>query len=102
DGIRDLIVTGVQTCALPIFFSGEQLPRLFSHQDLFCEPQIALNNAETSIALFPAEQSVKERIQNALASPAKRFDVVLKAQDLGQIGRASCRERGESAVVAGP
>src|SRR3712207_8496708 len=27
DGIRDIGVTGVQTCALPIFFGGQVFPR---------------------------------------------------------------------------
>src|SRR2546421_8757547 len=30
DGIRDLIVTGVQTCALPIYRLGDSLPWAFS------------------------------------------------------------------------
>src|SRR3982751_7063820 len=61
DGIRDLIVTGVQTCALPIWGGSSAM----------CEP-----------------------IMRALARRGADFR-------LGEIGRASCRERVEISVVAG-
>src|SRR2546428_7770329 len=32
DGIRDLIVTGVQTCALPIFYQIMRLARFYAHE----------------------------------------------------------------------
>src|SRR2546421_9242806 len=41
DGIRDLIVTGVQTCALPIFgFIGAKRPRMVAVQAEGCAPMV--------------------------------------------------------------
>src|SRR3990170_6812641 len=58
DGIRDVLVTGVQTCALPISCREEKRRRFSSRQDIVADRQF-------------------------------------------QIGRASCRGRGEISVGAG-
>src|SRR5690625_6060319 len=65
DGIRDGHVTGVQTCALPIYIGGQ-----------FQQTQVVILRAKAGIA-------------------AQEFAVV-------KIGRASCRERGETSVEGIP
>src|SRR2546425_4828862 len=85
DGIRDKLVTGVQTCALPILQrdpgggrgAGDRLgdlPLLVLRQDLVAEGDALTTN-------------VDRRAGNELP-------------DRVQIGRASCRERVEISVVA--
>src|SRR5207245_7498683 len=71
DGIRDATVTGVQTCALPI--SGF-LPQVISHQVL-------------TLSVGPRGH-VSPHVRRLRAS-------------LPEIGRASCRERGNIAVGPG-
>src|SRR5690349_21962348 len=75
DGIRDLYVTGVQTCALPIYCSGAM--RCFSHSISF---SYFVSLSASSLA-FTVE-SVPS------FSPSKP-----EHPRTGQIGRASCRER---------
>src|SRR3712207_9273224 len=74
DGIRDIGVTGVQTCALPIFDGGTAGDGGAGGGGLVREPGLEL-------LLGPAHQ-VADRAEGA------------------GIGRASCRERGENSVVA--
>src|SRR2546430_5932990 len=80
DGIRDLTVTGVQTCALPILVraSSEDLPAARPGSQRRVCP------ARHGHGLSPG-------------GPVRRGRWALRegAQDLprGQIGRASCRER---------
>src|SRR2546428_6454399 len=90
DGIRYLIVTGVQTCALPICQVRERGERL--------EPL-------TTLAYLAAMTS-RVRLGTAVLLPALRQPVVLAHQianvdALSQIGRAACRGRGEISVGAG-
>src|SRR2546429_2162129 len=80
DGIRDVAVTGVQTCALPIW-NGD--PRA-GHVSSECVPQpvrIGLGNV-TSLPMM-AKQGAQAGRSHRLA-PTWAFQ---------QIGRASCRER---------
>src|SRR5690349_21868753 len=65
DGIRDLYVTGVQTCALPIF-------------------------AERGLRRGEPRDRHAERRARHIVEPN-----LLAECDRSQIGRASCRERGE-------
>src|SRR2546421_7859577 len=80
DGIRDLIVTGVQTCALPIL--------------TFPEPVIA-------VAIEPKTKADQEKMGVALAKlmqedPTFKVHTDVETNQViirGKIGRASCRER---------
>src|SRR5688572_4929255 len=80
-GIRDLTVTGVQTCALPISTKAEGIK---------------------------GEQAREWGLVDAIA-PRSGFDAVVRERALAraaesdrpEIGRASCRERGWISVVAG-
>src|SRR5207253_5435659 len=89
DGIRDGHVTGVQTCALPIFKNGALLttPFLDVSSKLFLSDESGL----LSIAFHP------NYAQNHF------FYVLytLPSSGVVEIGRASCRERGRIEVVGG-
>src|SRR5262249_56076445 len=87
-GIRDWSVTGVQTCALPIFFgkkvwasefAGDRPPLLQRAEDLADRGQVELAVAPERVGR-PAGHLVAGRVG--------------PEQGLDQIGRASCRERG--------
>src|SRR3989440_2309668 len=77
DGIRDLIVTGVQTCALPISILKRRCLRWF-HEDVGSRARRRATFPEKTCARFRPER----------ASLRTRAPV-----DQGEIGRASCRER---------
>src|SRR5258708_8526426 len=90
DGIRDDLVTGVQTCALPIYrvrsgrYQDEnQVSDVVASRDLrhLCELGLLVPVGEKRGRYYIAAQPLKEVYKRA------RTDDV-------QIGRASCRERG--------
>src|SRR2546430_5101103 len=85
DGIRDLTVTGVQTCALPILrYRYENLFLVFLGSFNFRNFRFVMNELELAVTSesryfrvnknFNAETEVRNQIEN-------------------KIGRASCRER---------
>src|SRR5687767_15427828 len=86
DGIRDKLVTGVQTCALPIW-----------------RPLQACR-ARAPPAARSGARARERRPPGAAPPPARPAARVprssLYLQGLRQIGRASCRERVEISVVA--
>src|SRR5690349_25148046 len=90
DGIRDLYVTGVQTCALPISDRG---------------PWSRAFRGLTHFLIFHTETDMSAG-QRLLAPSwscgpmARSSSMAASRRSLGQIGRASCRERVESTVVA--
>src|SRR2546421_1630356 len=80
DGIRDLIVTGVQTCALPIY----------SYVADGCRTR-AVVEVGSNIGIGSARLRREHRgIALEPSSPAQWHTVVLHEPE---IGRASCRER---------
>src|SRR2546428_5575378 len=88
DGIRDLIVTGVQTCALPISRVLLQAfqPRLdggFERGDACFEGAEILSDGNGCL-LPPLSQSF---LKSNTLTPCDRLQISFK------IGRASCRER---------
>src|SRR5205085_4549317 len=97
DGIRDLTVTGVQTCALPIWPQNVQL----------------VSNVPPAAEWFPKNRSAIttgiESARDASRKSARSRRPVKNASALSmgvalmptKIGRASCRERVEIAVVGG-
>src|SRR2546429_5500627 len=90
DGIRDVAVTGVQTCALPI-----------STQPFFAQPSWV--NFEKKVEVMDnfskqlGNHSVKVGVDYARLPT---FYANLMLNSPGKIGRASCRERGKISVVA--
>src|SRR5207247_7758396 len=93
DGIRDPLVTGVQTCALPIlryWLERASARRLIDAHD----------SAEMIAALTSATQLLNRLIayrRSAIAANGHRGRVREDAPTY-EIGRASCRERRESYV----
>src|SRR5947209_14077906 len=96
DGIRCIGVTGVQTCALPIFLDGVLVGTLELVDDRLLERRVA--------ELVVRQLEVVVPLADDVAASAVELLQHLPALDLGgavQIGRASCRERVESGVVPG-
>src|SRR5207244_9638025 len=95
DGIRDDLVTGVQTCALPICFaktldiSALQV-RSFSDQLDLSLGQVTAVGEVVALSDPRFDQKVAE---DGLWRP---FDFLFKGRP-GKIGRASCRESEDSA-----
>src|SRR5690606_40419196 len=91
DGVRDFHVTGVQTCALPIFF----------HNVNFLSNQLTANEKERKKLEMMREDwigNISHDIKTPLAS-IQGYAELIKDQDYQfpieeiKIGRASCRER---------
>src|SRR2546423_15001460 len=82
DGIRDKLVTGVQTCALPIYPSMK-----------YCRTMAAAA-AAAGVAI------VRQYFMEGWY-PSGRPVLADAMTPSAEIGRASCRERGEISVVAG-
>src|SRR3712207_9304172 len=83
DGIRDIGVTGVQTCTLPICISGWNIvPRRMTIGTA------AVPAAASSQSIGPSAHSSRASSHASTTRPS-------------EIGRASCRERVEISVVAG-
>src|SRR5207247_6855926 len=95
DGIRDPLVTGVQTCALPISRAGgpaESRPRPP------CRPPPSPRAGCAAAARAARARSLRTPWSPSVARGAARAvrRATPRARDaLGQIGRASCRERGQ-------
>src|SRR5256885_2451182 len=81
DGIRDYKVTGVQTCALPIFANE-------AHADLFVSIHC---NAARRRKLAGVETWTLNVASDRYAARLAAFE---NAEADRKIGRASCRERG--------
>src|SRR5947208_12995941 len=98
DGIRVDLVTGVQTCALPILdrpVLHSFVRELVEHERLTAFAEALPARARVS---EPALPLVLAALHESLGRP---LVVVLPEDADAQIGRASCRERGESSAVAG-
>src|SRR5206468_9621451 len=99
DGIRDLIVTGVQTCALPILFrylTESAAWARWQGETAEIDPRPGGRFRMTLSQGPVAEGEFVEVVQDAR--------VVFTWGWVGnpiEIGRASCRERVESGVVDG-
>src|SRR5207245_7240382 len=99
DGIRDATVTGVQTCALPIFAVSN-----FVHSFEFQQTGYLVERMY-KVAYGDAAGASTFGGAHPLAVPIVRFKEFLRdTQEIGlgvEIGRASCRERGELGVGVG-
>src|SRR5205807_3846042 len=95
DGIRDYKVTGVQTCALPICRGVEALLDAQVHQAR--RPAEVVEHAIGDLAIAgdvgAFDLDVDRRRQSEVED--LRHDVGGQEVEAQQIGRASCRERGE-------
>src|SRR5690606_40663909 len=88
DGIRDFHVTGVQTCALPIFLATDLSMVQRRSNENFADARKTPEHREALYAL-------RERRAPRYHDPEYMADMADK-----EIGRASCRGRGESAKDA--
>src|SRR2546425_2399029 len=81
DGIRDKLVTGVQTCALPIYYAPVARPARSARRSRHptCRPG--------------PRRARRDRGTARLARARDRLAVVEAPGDRDEIGRASCRER---------
>src|SRR3989475_12960015 len=98
DGIRDLTVTGVQTCALPIFLrkpNGPIDPRL---KVLVGEPRASRFERHLPVADRIRTWSHGERIADAARRWCERGDTTLRHDT----PRAARTERGETRIPYGP
>src|SRR5207253_4103573 len=80
DGIRDGHVTGVQTCALPIYFNASRFLQMVGERGGLSTARYLLHAPGLSdgfTALWECD----------------RLDLTVEAYVLKQIGRASCREK---------
>src|SRR5690606_40866840 len=92
DGIRDFHVTGVQTCALPILFKLSALASTIADnqvtQNFICNNELVNRNKPSPSAKGAIRELLKRMIERS------------EEPSLGiEIGRASCRERAQTAVV---
>src|SRR5437879_7168737 len=90
DGIRDTSVTGVQTCALPISPEGKRA---------FCFYPMSKRRGEGD-NWFSLPYDERERLMHGHGAVGRTFagrvlQLVTGSTGLDEIGRASCRERGE-------
>src|SRR2546421_7578748 len=85
DGIRDLIVTGVQTCALPICTAP-------------ASTWASATRRRVGGALRTRRRVALAHVLAGAVQPAQQVPQVRRERV--EIGRASCRERGEISVGA--
>src|SRR5690606_39325431 len=100
DGIRDFHVTGVQTCALPIYGALRRTDRL----DLQSGRKDSRDSGSSMAKLvFGMNQSLDGYVDHTAFGPSPtlfRHFIEEARRQAGKIGRASCREgewRGEDA-----
>src|SRR5690606_41096688 len=98
DGIRDFHVTGVQTCALPIFTLA---PEAMTLEGITVNaPRPPPGNAQAGEQSTSLPQELLSRLPLPDLDPATL--ALLAAGVVGtEIGRASCREREEHGGLAG-
>src|SRR5690606_40838122 len=99
DGIRDFHVTGVQTCALPIWVTT------FGYKT---SPLILIDGFEASTddlaRLQPDDiesfSILKDASATVLYGARGANGIIMVTTKAGEIGRASCRERAKTRAVA--
>src|SRR5207245_6027104 len=100
DGIRDATVTGVQTCALPIFIVARPSPHgspggALRGLLLGVSP---LATASRSMPVAPPPGVLLDPAQPACITSSTGSS---RSRPTVKIGRASCRERGEREEMIG-
>src|SRR5205823_11918041 len=91
DGIRDKLVTGVQTCALPIYLSGKPIPDLTSLSALTTLTNLTIADESLTSADFLTNLA-------QLTSLSLYDNRIEDVSPIAEIGRASCRDSVEVPV----
>src|SRR5205085_4231639 len=91
DGIRDLTVTGVQTCALPIW----SVPRASSTRGSVARLRSPTCCRRQQSATPSSRRKRRPGLEAIILAGGKAERLGDAAAGLPKIGRASCRERGE-------
>src|SRR2546427_5336007 len=99
DGIRDLTVTGVQTCALPIY-RGERVVELVAEHADQTLPRLPLLLAQRAAHIGEDEElmgkaALAERAASQLPAPLRRPS---RERDLENAGRVTCQTDRKSVV----
>src|SRR5436309_4156394 len=92
DGIRDFHVTGVQTCALPIFFELPLVITLLARMGVVTAKQLSKNRKYAILGAFIAG-AVLTPTPDAFNQTLMAGPLILLYEVGIEIGRASCRER---------
>src|SRR5207244_5195039 len=94
DGIRDDLVTGVQTCALPILRVSEEIDAL---RTLGLDPYgfLVFSRVITLVLVLPLLTILADVISIAGGLLVAMLGLDITSNAYLKIGRASCRERGE-------
>src|SRR5690606_40465795 len=94
DGIRDVHVTGVQTCALPIWL--DQLSARWQQEiDEKIQEVEAMYKSYTAERPMLSDEMRKKREDEIMAREKEVKELQKQRFGFEEIGRASCRERGE-------
>src|SRR5690606_40265294 len=99
DGIRDFHVTGVQTCALPIFALRETVHRFVSGYSVFIEAARLVAPVEQVDVM--AVDGKPMRAGEARRPCTDHGDALAGRRRAGEIGRPSCRDTREIARGGG-
>src|SRR5205085_5639511 len=94
DGIRDLTVTGVQTCALPISSEATTWKEGLAAPPPAAPAKLCMGSSHARHLPTHGSMPTRRRIRVALWHNI----VLCEALLFGEIGRASCRERVEVLV----
>src|SRR5204863_3723293 len=99
DGIRDLYVTGVQTCALPIYPDTAVANEAAAKVRRVHYLEAPVSGGEPMSA--GTDGALNANVTFMAGGEAAAFEAAMPLMTiLGKIGRASCRERGEIWVGA--
>src|SRR2546429_5375047 len=85
EGMRDVAVTGVQTCALPIYALASEPCKL----SIRCLSRGVRGNSEVCLSQFEVGAEALGKIDKDTADASGRVEPLYAVK----IGRASCRER---------
>src|SRR5437762_5722884 len=94
DGRRGTSVTGVQTCALPIF-GGEEARLVAARAGPDLEHRVAL-----VVGVLGEKELLERRVERGQPRLERGQLAARQLAQLGEIGRASCREGVEGVVSA--
>src|SRR5262249_59042012 len=99
DGIRDWSVTGVQTCALPIYPVSDANARANASRRLPRQRPAGLHGMQDAADLGREHEAVARLLAQRRAHA--QLAAAVPVERRSKIGRASCREREEVAGGAG-